>query len=85
MSFQFHSENHDISISLLIIPVLKNNRMCIVLLSAGIVDWHYVNAIGYREYDSGSKYLRIVDNWNNSYNKFIYSTNLVGSYSTHIS
>lgn len=61
-----------------------SGNMCVVLLSAGIVDWHYVNAIGYRDYYSGSSFINVIDGWNNTTSKFIYSTNLVGSYKTHI-
>ncbi len=56
-----------------------------ILLFADLVNWHYVIGVGYREYTDGSKFIRVVDNWHNSSNKYIYSRNLVGSYYMHIS
>ena len=59
--------------------------MCILLLSAGLTEWHYVNAIGYREYESGEKFVRVIDNWYNNSNVYIKSENIVKCYKAHIS
>lgn len=49
---------------------IANNRPCGVLLAAGILDWHWIIAIGWREYPDGDKYLQIINGWNNSTQKF---------------
>ena len=56
----------------------------IVLIVGGFTKWHYVNAVGWRSYSGGAKFVRIVDNWNDSYSKFLRTGNIVGSYKTHI-
>lgn len=42
---------------------LNKNRPCSVLLSASLLNWHWIMAIGWREYESGEKYIQIVDSW----------------------
>lgn len=64
---------------------IESGQICMILLFADLVNWHYVIGVGYREYTDGSKFIRVVDNWHNSSNKYIYSRNLVGSYYMHIS
>lgn len=63
---------------------IDNNRMVIILLAAGLVKWHYVNGLGWRQYSGGAKYIRVMDGWNNTTSRYIRSGNLVGSYVTHI-
>ncbi len=46
------------------------NRPCGVLLTAGIANWHWVIAVGYREYANGEKYIRVINGWENSSNQF---------------
>ena len=50
---------------------IEKNRPCAVLLSAGIAQWHWVIAVGYREYVNGEKYIQIINGWRNSSNQFI--------------
>ena len=41
-----------------------------LLLMRNLFDWHWIMAIGYRVYNSGEKYLRVVDGWHNTYDNF---------------
>lgn len=45
---------------------IKRDRPCAFLLADGIVEWHWILAVGYREYESGETYMRIVDGWSNN-------------------
>lgn len=45
-------------------------RPCGILLARSLCDWHWVLCVGWREYDSGGQYLRIIDGWNNTADKF---------------
>lgn len=49
---------------------VTNDRVTGILLANGIVDWHWVLGVGYREYANGGNYIRIVNGWNNTINKF---------------
>lgn len=49
---------------------IGNDRPCGILLANGIVDWHWIICVGYRDYSSGGKYMRIVDGWNDTTLKF---------------
>lgn len=53
-----------------IITAVTNERPSGILLANGIVDWHWVICVGYRSYDSGDNYMRIVDGWNDTINRF---------------
>lgn len=63
---------------------IDKDQMSTVLMVANLLNWHMVNAVGYREYTSGTKYVRIVDGWENTSRRFILSTNMSGSYITWI-
>lgn len=45
-----------------------------VLLTNGIFSWHWIMALGWRQYKAGSSsqenYMRIVDSWNNTADRF---------------
>lgn len=43
---------------------------CVILLSNALVSWHWVLCIGWREYEQGERYLRIVDGWNSTPDRF---------------
>lgn len=50
---------------------IRKNNPCGILLADGIVEWHWVIGIGYRNYyDNLGKYMQIVDGWNNSTNRY---------------
>lgn len=49
---------------------VKNHRPCGILLANGIVDWHWVICVGYRCYDSGDNYMRIVNGWEDTTERF---------------
>jgi hypothetical protein len=55
----------------LIKSAINSDRPIAMLLLAGILNWHWILAVGYREYTAdSSQYVRIVDGWNNTCNKF---------------
>lgn len=45
---------------------IDENQILGVLLFNGILNWHWVIAVGYREYENGEKYLQVVNGWENS-------------------
>lgn len=47
---------------------IDNNRPVLLLLADKLFSWHWVMGLGY--YESDNKYVRIVDGWNNSSDKF---------------
>ena len=47
-----------------------DNHMLYLLIWNGL-EAHYVNGVGYREYSSGSKYVRIIDNWHRNIDYYI--------------
>lgn len=49
---------------------IKSDHPCGILLANGIVDWHWIICVGYRAYDSGNNYMRIVDGWHDTTLKF---------------
>ena len=49
---------------------IGNDRPCGILLANGIVDWHWIICVGYRAYNSGGNYMRIVDGWHDTTLKF---------------
>ncbi len=49
---------------------IDNNHICTILLMNALFDWHWVLAVGYRQYANGDKYIRIVDSWHNSINRY---------------
>lgn len=63
---------------------IGNNRMLYLFLWPSLLNAHYVNGIGYREYSTGEKYTRIVDNWNNSTNRWFYWDSGVQNYMGYV-
>jgi hypothetical protein len=59
---------------------IDNGCMGILLLTAGLADWHYANALGYREYESGERYLKTIDNWHSSQTFYIESKKVIRCY-----
>ncbi len=53
-----------------IIRELHEGRPCMLLLAADPLHWHYVLAVGYREYEDGKRYLRIANSWQKSMDCF---------------
>ena len=47
-----------------------NDRPCGILLADGIVAWHWILSVGYREYESGGKYIRIMNGWDRDVSRF---------------
>lgn len=48
----------------------SKDRPCGILLVDGIVSWHWILSVGYRDYTSGDHYVRIVDGWNDTADRF---------------
>ncbi len=54
---------------------IDENRPCSLLLADGIANWHWVIGIGYRQYNAGGSYVRIIDGWEkSSTNFYLYNT-----------
>ncbi len=49
---------------------VKDDNIIGILLANGIVDWHWILGVGYREYTTGDKYIRIVNGWDDTSYKF---------------
>lgn len=49
---------------------IDRNRPCAVLISVGINKWHWVIAVGYREYQTGEKHIQIINGWENTSGQF---------------
>lgn len=57
---------------------IEENMPLTMLLSASLLKWHWVVAVGWREYENGHIYIQIVDNWNGKANRFYkVDTNLI--------
>lgn len=53
---------------------VQNDRMCFLcIINALLITGHFINGTGYRIYEDGSQYARVIDNWkNNSYRFYIF-------------
>lgn len=49
---------------------IRKDKPCGILLANGIVDWHWIIGVGYRDYFDESDYIRIMDGWNRTVNRF---------------
>lgn len=49
---------------------IKMDMPLTFLLSASLSNWHWVVAVGWREYANGDKYIQIVDGWNSNAARF---------------
>lgn len=49
---------------------LNNNRPLATLLADGLLNWHWVLTVGYREYTSGDFYMQIVTGWRNGIDRY---------------
>ena len=47
-----------------------NNKACGVLVTTAINEWHWIVSVGWREYDTGASYIRIVNGWDDSVDNF---------------
>lgn len=51
--------------------IRNDNRVSVMSVGGyGFVDWHWILCVGYREYSNGGNYMRIVNGWDNTANKF---------------
>jgi len=49
---------------------IDKNRPVVTLIANGLFSWHQIICIGYRMYTGGAFYMRVIDGWNNSTNKY---------------
>lgn len=49
---------------------IDSGHIVAILIASGIVSWHWIVGIGYREYVDGEFYAQIIDGWNNTSDKF---------------
>lgn len=50
---------------------VANDRPCGILLADGLVSWHWILSVGYREYSNNSgNYMRIMDGWYDNTNRY---------------
>lgn len=49
---------------------IGKDRPCDMLLCDALDKWHWVLIIGYREYSGNSRYVRIVNGWDNTTNRY---------------
>ncbi len=49
---------------------VSDGHPCTLLLENSLLDWHWILSVGYREYSSGEKYIRIMDGWNRNTNRY---------------
>lgn len=49
---------------------IEKDNIVAILLEKGLMNWHWIICLGYRIYDDGAEYLRIMDGWNNNIDKF---------------
>lgn len=49
---------------------IDNGRPCGLLLEDALFSWHWILAVGYRNYTNGNKYFQIVDGWSNNAERF---------------
>lgn len=53
-----------------IIDAISKDHPCGVLLENSLLDWHWVIAVGYRDYGGTGRYMRIVNGWDDSIDVF---------------
>lgn len=63
---------------------LRMGRMCVIIIFGGLLSWHQVNVIGYRKYASGDVYLRIINGWEATTDRYIKLTRALLTYTVHI-
>lgn len=49
---------------------LEADHIVDMLLADAVFNWHFVLAVGYREYESGEKYIKIITGWDKSKEKY---------------
>ena len=49
---------------------IGEGRPSVVLLTSGPFDWHWVLAVGCRRYEDGREYLRVVDGWHDTSDRY---------------
>ncbi|MGI5949987.1 hypothetical protein [Peptoniphilus sp.] len=49
---------------------IENGHIVAILIAKGIVNWHWILGVGFREYEDGNFYAQIIDGWNNTSDKF---------------
>lgn len=57
-----------------VVTALSKGRPCCILLRNAALDWHWVVAVGFRQYSSGGNYFQIVTGWSRT-DKYFYKIN----------
>lgn len=47
-----------------------NDRPCGILLADGLFSWHWILSVGWRQYTNGGNYMRIMDGWYDTVNRY---------------
>ncbi|MFU0827386.1 MAG: Peptidase-C39-2 domain-containing protein [Lachnoclostridium sp.] len=47
-----------------------SDRPCGILLADGLFSWHWILSVGWREYTNGGNYLRIMDGWYDTVDRY---------------
>lgn len=76
--FNFH--NSSVSSFSGIKTATSEQRVCMLLMTSAINNWHWVISVGWREYSStGTRYVRIVNGWHSNADYFFIYPNQVWS------
>lgn len=71
----FHRHGKSVSLQAVsrrdISAALRRGNICALLLRDGLFRWHWVLAVGERVYDSGKKYLRVMDGWHRGHPRYL--------------
>ncbi|MCD7880692.1 MAG: hypothetical protein LUG47_03265 [Clostridiales bacterium] len=62
-----------------VVTAIGNNRPCCILLENSASSWHWVLAVGWRQYSSGGNYFQIVTGWSRT-DKYFYKVNSVSTW-----
>ncbi|MCL1914790.1 MAG: hypothetical protein FWG10_13175 [Eubacteriaceae bacterium] len=54
----------------LVAEAIDNNRLCSVLISDCLFNWHWVICVGYVRYKSGRFFMQVVDGWNDTVDRY---------------
>ena len=66
----YHLNYSDIASFFEVKRSIGKDHILAILLANGIFDWHWILGVGYREYDNGDEYIRIVNGWDNTTYKY---------------
>ena len=53
-----------------LVDATASDHPCAMLLANGATAWHWILGIGWREYITGDQYIRVMDNWKRTADRF---------------